>query len=471
MNKKFILSIIIFLLITIGLGFFYVIVRNDSNYVNLISFLPNEANVLVQYDLAKIKTLEAAKENNSLSLWQKIISSFNIFPNWSSDLQKEIKKIGYVIVENESGRHFFWLIEVKNVRRAYAFLPDGYANKILNASVIALAKDKNDLSLAGTGLKSVNYNGLQIKDETLEKFYSDNFFNVYLSSDYTKKYFGNLKFDFWQDFNFSNPVIFGLHFDDNQIVFNLETASKEKVSDDFKKEDQIFAPLNQSLLSNLFLVLKSSDSQDFFDILSNNGFLNKDTLTEVKDIFQGPVVFFSQIKNVVGTDLKPVLTLKDAIKLNSYDYGLAFKLSKNKTEAEELDIAKAIIKKVLSLKYPDKKTKKLQDGSTMTELVADENIFEFKADGILEYVDNKNVNLALAVKDGYLILTNSQDLLKNIMTLSESDKENSCWSFDSQEIIYLKTKQLENGWLNLMGNIKANVRQEGDRLEIGGCIE
>jgi len=461
MNKKFILSLIIFFILVLGVGFFYVTGRKAKVSNNLTVYLPKETVLYLEYNLADEK-LAALNENgfSSANTWQSFWTALEITKGWPVDLLKEIKKIGYAIAEIDGRQKSFWLLEVNNVRRAYSFLPANYASNIMDAEMMVLAKDKKDLNLISNDFLELE----EARAKILEKFSLDNFLNVYLAPEFYKKHLTGLGFNFFNKLNLTAPIFLGLKLGNGQLVFNLETLTNEKELNNFKNDDQNIAPLDS--FEDLFMVLKLSDSRAVLDILIGSEFLNKQTISNnLADTFSGPAVFFGQTKT-------KKIAPKNIFQLNSYYYGFAIKLSVDQPANEQVNLIKEVIKKNLAFNYPQERIKKLPDGTRMTELVTDENVFEFKPAGALEYVDYSGLNLVLAVKDGYLILSNNRSLLENILALNiNDDKTEACLDFSGQEVVYLKTGQLENSLLNLVGSIMFDVKQSGEELKIEGCLE
>lgn len=468
MNKKFILSLIIFFILITGLGFFYVVSKKTKTNSNLMIFVPKETVLYLEYNLTDKNLMELDKDNfSSPGPWQKIWQKLKVVENWPRNFQNEIKKIGYAIVKDNNQEKKIWLVEVNNVRRAHSFLPEGYADRILTAEVMALAKDKKELTL----VESNNFSKQsEAVTEILENFSADNFLNVYLSPDYYKKYLTNQGLDFLNKLNLTRPIFLGLKVNNQQLVFDLDILTQEKELSNFENDDKNIAPLNS--FKDLFLVLKLADGQEILDLLTTSELLNQQTISDdLKTIFRRPVVFFSQIK-------KNKIAFKNITQSESYNYGLAVKLLVNKPVIEQVNLFKDALKKILAFRYPQEKTKKLPDGTKMTELVADKSVFEFKQDGALEYVDYPGVNLTLAIKDGYLILSNNQDLLKDIVgtglksiPTNQNNLPEKCLDFSGQEIIFLNTGMLENSLLNLTDSIAADVKQDGENVEIKGCIK
>ncbi|HPA25832.1 MAG TPA: hypothetical protein PLK76_03685 [bacterium] len=460
MNKKFLLSLIILIILLVGVGFFYVIFKQTKINSNLTVFLPEQTMLYAEYNWQDQNLLALEKENQSrFTGWQKIEQELKFFDVFPMELKKEIKNIGYAIVNKDNSKQEIWLLEVNNVKRASLLLPKSFSSSILNGSVLAVSKQKDTLNL----IQSPSYaNPNQNMINVLSKFSGGNFLNVYLGTAFLQALPVENNFLFFKNLDLDKPMFLGLSAKEQQIFFKIEAGPKEQKNNNLKIADG-FKPLN--LDQNLFLIIKSTGNQDFIDNLLAGQFPKAIADQEVfKDLFQWPIMFFTTNKtdSILTTDL---------FKLKMYNYGLALKIKDGKDSAEVVTIAEEIVKNILAFNYPQKKVTKLPDKTSMTELVADSSVFKFKKEGELEILNYDKINVALAIKDDYLVITNSSDLLKNILNNSLKDNSNKCLTDDVEEIIYLKTSQIKNSFLNAINSIWVATKTIDDGLVISGCLE
>ncbi len=442
-----------------GVGFFYVIFKQTKINSSLTVFLPEQTIFYAEYKWQDQNLLALEKENPSrFTEWQKIAQELKIFNIFPTELKKEIKNIGYAIVNKDNSKQEIWLLEVNNVKRASLLLPKSFSSSILNGSVLAVSKQKDVLNL----IQSSSYvNPNQDLINVLSKFSTENFLNVYLGTAFLQALPVENNFLFFKNLDLGKPMFLGLNAKEQQIFFKIEAGPKEQKNNNLKIADG-FKPLN--LDQNLFLIIKSTAAQEFLTNLLAGQFSKAMADQEViKDLFQGPIMFFTVNKtdSILTTDL---------FKLKMYNYGLAFKLSVDRNPVEIMEATKGIVKNILAFNYPQKKVTKLPDKTSMTELVAESSVFEFKKDGEMEILNYDKINVALAIKDGYLVITNNFDLLKNILNNSAQDN-NKCLTDEAEEIMYLKTGQIKNSFLKAINSIWAATKTIDDELIVSGCLE
>lgn len=456
MKKNFLLSFIILIILLVGVGFFYFIFSKTKSNSNLTTFLPEETIIYIQYNLQE-KNLLILKEKNNLNFlsWQKTEQELKIFDILPQEIKKEIKTIGYVLINKNNQQQEMWLLETNNIKKILLSLDKDYYSSVLTGGIVAVAKEKETLN----SLKFSGYNNLN-KDlaDVLKKFSADNFLNIYLGSEYLQSLPQDNIFLFLKNLDLKKPIFFGLGVADENIFFKSESMARENNKQLFIADG--LQPIDSQ--QNLFFIFKSANGQEFLSSLSELNFLPKINLEQIKNIFQNNILFFTESKN-------NKILFQDFFNLKKYNYGLALHIGDNQNEAEIIKLTEDILKNILAFNYPQRKSINLPDGSTAVELIADSSVFEFKKDEQLETLNYNKINVSLAIKYNYLFITNNFDLLKNILAQQENNKKKNI-NTKGQEFFYLNSQQINDGLLSLFSNIQASAIQDGEIIKIEGFL-
>lgn len=506
MNKKVFTIIIILILLVIVTGVIYLYSRNLKVPEKLTAHMPRETVFYVEFNLRDEKLAKVYKNNFRAKIrFESLINESIFFGPLSEYLIQEADQVALLVIKHNNNWHKVWLVKADNIYRLNALLPVNFYSSILNAKTIALSPKRDVLKL----IKEVNplVEHSQEQREILNKFSSDNFINIYLTGEYIEfladkpdlayqLILNNL------NLNYEQPAFLGLAAQENQIVYEFSAKSRPSrmTGEDYKyfppeaparppgvdqpladKDNDKDIPLNLPI-NNLFLTFVSANLKDIFDELAEE-ILNQDKKQEwsekyefewqeIEDLLNHPGVIFAQSKNAK-------VSAQDIFDLDKYNYGLMIRTDFDENEMlEKIEQIKKVVKNILAFRYPSEKVKILPDKTKSIELVADARQFSFEKEDNLEYYESQNFNFVVGYRNGYLILGNNRDLIKKILHSQVSgeesgiprDKLERCPVLTGQELAIINSSQLVEGLLSYIDQVVINFVQEGEKVELRGCL-
>jgi len=156
-------------------------------------------------------------------------------------------------------------------------------------------------------------------------------------------------------------------------------------------------------------------------------------------------------------DILELLNTKAQLIVNEKNYVLVLDKTQINDFVANISQLQNIIKHYLAYKYPNEVVKQLPDGTYITQIVKNIDDLEFKTEKInsqeFKFVNKKDLEFAIYQQNELFYLTNSKDLLKNIINqenVIDLNQESSCFQENktnfSQNIIFSvnKIEQLNN---------------------------
>ncbi len=459
-KKITIISFLLGLIIIFGLIFVYF--KNQKSNENLSRFMPKNAQVFAEFNLA-VNTLSPAQQNK----FKQLTDNLGLLAELPEQIKQAARKIVYLKLEN--GRTVF-LINSQSIRQLISDLPPGFFTFMANPELLMLAKNQSDL----LGLSASNAILYQtaVEKETLANFNAENLLNIYFSPTLLKNTLSNSDSALGVILNqaattASAPAFLGLRAEKNFFNLQLKSNLLPHFNSNSTSELKKFLPLLTSP-DGWFKLALTNGQEMAATIWQNFSAAEKENWQQqyefawpdLLEIFNTPTLIILQNKSLTAANL--ALATKYAF---VFDFA-----GKEKIGLEKIKLVKKIITNLLAFSYPSEKNKRLPDGTLIKELIADPSQFKFEQDQKIEFVSEQNFNFALGQKDGFLFLGNSLQLIKNLMAeTGKTARALGACSLPNGEVLIINGQKTTDKILGLFDKIVLSS-QPGHDSEIFGCL-
>jgi len=449
--------IVIIFCLALGAGIFYV--HNlKNNQQTPRAYLPADTRWYAEFDLKNNPWHNLNEEEKKFFYQQKIVP----------EIEEKFWPLIDMVATINTPEGVVWLLETKNSKQLLIELSKNFKSALLEPRLIGLAKQKKSLELIK--------NNTNFPLSTATKLITNNFLsnitlNLYFSAYQAPKINDFLPFEIGEQ---KNNIFLSLNKKDDCWQYELNTVVDEKINDSkFDSQFKNWPSEENKIIKNIWqadgalLVAVPNLAQfwpseniirDEFKKIFNNNYLNITTNKFDKNIISGAALIWLEKKPTAKDNNWLLVTQVNDLK-------------------EKITPIKELASILLAYTYPEEQVKKLPDGSTAINLVANNKKYSFQTstNKLYELVDTPAGAWALASSGDYLMLTNKASLLDKILILEKTNQnptaleQEQCFFAEGQEFIKIKLSELE---LKLPGQfLSANIENNNGQLKIKGCLK
>ncbi|PIP17827.1 MAG: hypothetical protein COX43_02150 [Parcubacteria group bacterium CG23_combo_of_CG06-09_8_20_14_all_35_9] len=218
-----------------------------------------------------------------------------------------------------------------------------------------------------------------------------------------------------------SAIYFGLKSQKNYLAFKIRGTSDTEESEEQENLINIVPSSTLFVAQNINFKKILKDFEDSFQEAES---LSATSVNKIKNIYERFYGFKTEnILSLLGEQNEIVIIPKEK---NQYDYILATKPSTPEIQ-ERLEKLEEIFKGILARFFPTEKKKVLPDGTTITEIIADPELFQFKTLEIkdpetkIHYTSVPQINLSFAYTlwQNKIIMSNSPEALQKILKIQK----------------------------------------------------
>ncbi|HOZ36237.1 MAG TPA: hypothetical protein PLR18_00170 [bacterium] len=416
-----------------------VLTKDGEQGSRLWRYVPEGTTVFLELDLteSKLKNYLIENEKAKEALENFLMDQGLPAEIWDAGVQ--IQRVAWFVAPTgEAKKAEGWVIQGKNdIGQLSAFLKNFYF-KFIDDKVAVIASSKDVLAQA---MKDSNFNNLEVQMTNQSQ---DNFaYGFWKADDFFKEPEWNdiFKEIFDQD---EGGLFYGQARVDNdgRVVFSLKTPLRlrDKVTDSLieaggqKKYFSKAVTFNVGGLKNFWQQILRVSGEDGASFEAVENYLNDKYKIEAKELY----TIFELPFNLVVRPREKIESIDNLWQWNKNDYAVVTEIDEGAKRESVVRNWETLLINYLAFKFPERREKILPDKTRGEEIVVAPEKFKLESEAVLggeiRSVKVGDFELGYALADKMLVIFNSADLAKKIITESAEQKDNSNEKIKSQGV-------------------------------------
>ncbi|HPI67347.1 MAG TPA: hypothetical protein PKZ16_02290 [bacterium] len=456
-NFNSIVVIVFCLALAAGLFYFHNLKNNQKT---CRAYLSDETRWYAEFSLKNTTWSNLNKEEKNFFYQQKIMP----------ELEEKFWPLIDLVATVNTPEGVVWLLETKNSKKILAELPKKFKSVLLESDLVGLANNEKSLEL-------IKKSGATPPGD-VSKLITNNFLptatlNFYFSSHQAPKISAWLPFEIGEQKKY---VFLSLNKKDVfwQYELNTKIGEKKTTNSKFNSQFKNWQDEENKISKNIFLqndgvlLIAVANLAELWPIENDFGNEFKKTINN-----KYPDIDINNFdKNLINGPALMLLEKKPTANSNNWLLAVQVKDAK-----EKINILKELLSKILAYTYPEEQIKKLPDGSTAINLVANNKKYSFQAstNGLYETTETPEGVWAVMQNGNYLLLTNKAALLDKILISEKNNQvltileQPPCFFATGQEFMKVNLAALELKLPNQF--LSANLENNNGQLKIRGCLK